>query len=235
MDTSNIKDFFREELIRSGGEHTFGLYSLEEEVSQIRYYLQTMEEFIERQRRGEIEHLEKQAENLTEEQRSEFWAWYYPVHWDEIFARRLRSSFLISLVLFAETHLKQICRDTAVIVRSALKSSDLKGNMLERSKKFLEVFGKFSNPSSGDWGLITCIYDVRNVFVHHNGNICDYRKLNRLKQFIDENPALSERYNFMGLEKGFCFFCLDKIDAFLEALRHEVRDLCDRVKVFEAK
>jgi len=223
-----FKDIFREELIRSGGEHAFGLLSLEEEISRMRFYLKTLEEFIESQRRSEIEQLEQQAKNLTKEQQSQFWAWYYPVHWHEIFASRLRSSFLISLVSFTELHLNQLCRDVAVITNSALKSSDFKGSVLECSKKFLDNFGKFTKPSKEDWELITCIHYVRNIIVHNNGSIS--QKANRLKQFINEHPALSEMHDFVKLEKDFCFFSLDTIFAFLKSLQSEVRELCERIK-----
>ena len=230
-----LRDAFRDELIQSGGEHAFGVYSLSEEISRFRFYLETLEEFIASQKKGEIERLKEQARSLPEDQRPGFWAWYYPVHWDEIFGSRLRSSFLISLVSFAETQLNQICRDTAVIGRSALKSNDLKGSILERSRKFLEIFGQFTKPSNLEWELITRIYDVRNVLVHNNGCIFRYQHEKRLSQFVNEQSGLSQTHDFIEIEKEFCLFYLEKIESFLQGLREEVRNLCERVKRFESK
>ena len=230
-----IRDLFRDQLIQSGGEYTFGIYSLSEEISHFRFYLETLERFIASQEKSEIERLKEQAKNLSEDQRSEFWAWYYPVHWDEIFGSRIRSSFLISLVSFAETQLNQICRDTAVITRSGIKSNDLKGSILERSRKFLEIFGKFTKPPKLEWSFITRIYDVRNVLVHNNGSIFRYQHQKRLSQFVNEQSDLSQTHDFIEIEKGFCIFCLEKIESFLQELREEVKDLCDRVKRFESK
>jgi hypothetical protein len=199
------------------------------------YYLKTMEEFIEQQLINEIKQLKQQTKNFTEEQCSKFWAWHYPTHWDEIFVSRLRSSFLISLVSFSEIQINQICKAIAIIVRSEINSSDLKGNIWDRSKKYLNNFGKFSKPSNDDWSLLINIYDVRNVFVHYNGDIHHYNNLGRLKKFIKETKALSESHEFIELEKDFCFFCLNHIDSFLKTLRSEVRNLCDRVIKFESK
>jgi hypothetical protein len=233
--TKLSNDLFREELIRSGGDLTFGLIILEEEIKNMHYYLKTMEEFIEQQRKSEIEQLKQQTKNLTEEQCSKFWVWHYPVHWDEIFASRLRSSFLISLISFTEIKINQICRAISIIVRSEINSSDLRGNIWDRSKKYLNNFGKFTKPSNDDWALLIKIYDVRNVFVHHNGDIRPYNNFGRLKKFIKENNALSESHEFIEVEKDFCFFCLSHIDSFLKTLTSEVRKLCDHVIKFESK
>ncbi|GAK55964.1 tRNA-dihydrouridine synthase [Candidatus Vecturithrix granuli] len=152
----------------------------------------------------------------------------------EIFTDRLRASFFISLVSFLEAYLNQVCKDVAIVVRSPLKSSEIKGNMLERSQKFLEVFGNFTRPSKEDWEFIGRIYDVRNAFVHVNGSIDDYRDARRLRQFIEQQPGLSGT-SYLELKKEFCFSCLEKIDAFLEMICSEVRNLCERIKRFESK
>ena len=51
---SNYDDDFRQELIESGGMPAFGMISLEEEVSKMRFYYETMEEMIEKERSAEI-------------------------------------------------------------------------------------------------------------------------------------------------------------------------------------
>lgn len=231
-------EVFRDELIQSSYEYPYGIYSLSEKISDFRFYLETLEKFIVSRKRSGIEQLEKQAQNLPKAQRSKFWDQYYLVHWDEIFGNRIRSSFLISLVSFAETGLNQICRDTAVIVRSEIKSNDLRGSIFERSKKFLGSFGKFTKPSEPEWKLITQIYDIRNVLVHNNGSIFSpqHKKQSRqLSQFVNGQSGLSQTHDFIEIEKEFCLFCLEKIESFLQRLREEVKDLCERVKHFEPK
>ena len=229
------KEYFRDELIRSGGEHEFGVFSLSEEMSRMRIYLETMEGFIGDQKQNEIRQLEEQAKDMTAEEKSEFWSWYYPVHWDEMFASRLRSSFLILLVSFTESYLNQVCRDVAVIVRSAVKCSDLKGSGLGCSKKFLKKVGKFNNPSNDDWEIINCICDIRNVIVHNESSMFQYKKEKRLRQFVNKHPALSELSDYIELEKDFCFFCLERINFFLKTYQNEVLELCERVKMVESK
>lgn len=225
-----LQNAFRDELIESGAEHAFGVSSLSEEISRFRFYLQTLEEFIASQKRSEINSLDEETRSLPADQRPGFWAWYYPVHWDEIFATRLRSSFLISLISFAETQLSQICRDTGIIARSGLRMNDLRGNILERSRTFLEVFGEFGKPLKPQWELVARICDVRNALVHNNGRILGYQHEKRLCQFVSVQSGLSQEHDIIEIEKEFCVFCLDKIESFVRALREELKDLCERVK-----
>jgi hypothetical protein len=224
MDKSNnFSDSYkdsREELINSRGELNIWLLARQEEIKGMRFYLQTMEDFIEKERKREIDELEQKAKDLTEEQQSDFWSWNYPLHWEEIFESRLRSSFLISLISFLEIQLNHVCSDVAVIVRSALSISDIKGSIIERSKKFLQNFGNFNNFSSDEWKMLTDIYYIRNVVVHANGIIPNSQKTENLFKFINKQPAISESNGFVEIGRDFCFFCLDYIDAFLNSLRN---------------
>lgn len=229
-----LREEFRKELIRTGGIFE-GIFPLSEEISRLRFYLQSLEEFISSQETTEIEQLERQTQSFSDEQRSEFWAWNYPMHWDEIFRNILRSSFLISLVSFTENRLNRICANTAIILSSKIKSADLKGSVLERARKFLEVFGGFMEPSEDKWNLLANLYDVRNVFVHYGGSIFLYRNHQQLAQFIKNQPNLSLSYDFIEIKKDFCFFCLENTESFLLSLHKELKSLCNRVQLFESK
>lgn len=230
-----VQEAFRDELIRLGGGEFFQIFPLHDQISRFRFFLDTLEEFISAEEKKEVEQLKTHAINLTDVQKSYFWAENDPVHWDEIFRSKLRCSFVISLVSFAETKLEEICLATAIIFRSAIKSNDLKGNIFRRSKKFLDTFGKFNKPADSEWELMGKIYDVRNVLVHNNGFISPDRPQNRLFQFINEQSGLSQENNFIKIEKEFCIFCLERIYSFLKELQQEVKDLCERVKCCESK
>jgi hypothetical protein len=203
--TNFLREEFRQELIRAGGIFE-DIFRLSEEISRLRFYLNTLEEFISTEEKVEIDQLERRTQSLSDEQRGEFWSWNYPVYWDEIFRDILRSSFLISLVSFTEKWLNMICHNTAIIVSSKITSSDLKGSVLERSRKFLEIFGGFMEPVKDKWDLIAHIYDVRNVFVHNGGSILQYRDQKRLSRFIENQPGLSLSNDFINIKGEFCFF-----------------------------
>lgn len=55
-------------------------------LQRLDFYLRTLEQFIERERSQEISDLKRHADQLPEGRQGNFWAWHYPVHWDEIFA-----------------------------------------------------------------------------------------------------------------------------------------------------
>ena len=46
----NVEDNLREELIRAGGIISYDIFSIEGEISKLRFYFKTMEGFIEKRR-----------------------------------------------------------------------------------------------------------------------------------------------------------------------------------------
>src|SRR5215212_8108902 len=85
-----------------------------------KFYLDTLEGFIEGERAQEISELEKHAEQWEAVHEEDFWAWHYPVHWDEIFANQLRSSFVITLMSLAESHVGMVAEQAYAIVGSSI-------------------------------------------------------------------------------------------------------------------
>jgi hypothetical protein len=73
-------------------EHVLPLYRSEANrtIEGLKFYLETLESFIETEREREISNLQKKVEHLSEDDQGEFWAWRYPIHWDDIFATHLR-------------------------------------------------------------------------------------------------------------------------------------------------
>lgn len=219
---------FRDYVIQSGGIISLDIFTLEEEISRMKHYLETMEGFIKNQEE-EVNKLKGKTNELDEEQRVEFWSFYYPVHWEEIFARNLRFSFLVSLISFTESKLNTICQDVEIILEVEIKSSDLKGSVFSRSRKYLECFGKFSKPVKEEWELLESIYDVRNSIVHNGGFIQEtHKSAQRLRQFIKQREGITESNNSIKIEYDFCFFTLEIISTFLKILRASVQELCEQ-------
>jgi hypothetical protein len=79
---------FRRYLIDGNGGALVGEFA--EPIKRLRYYIETREKFISDQEITEVNALGTEAEKLKEKARGEFWSWYYPVHWDEIFRTNLR-------------------------------------------------------------------------------------------------------------------------------------------------
>lgn len=232
MNKEDISDF-RDDIIQSGGTLSMiGVINLNEEISKLRFYLLSMEEFIENREMAEITKLGNTIKGLTEQQKSEFWLWHYPVHWDEIFYNNFRTSSFITLISFFESMLNIACRDVEIINWNQKKCSDLKGSILQRSRRFLKDNGEFLKPREESWEKMISIYKLRNAFVH---NESDTRQNDHLKKIVNETPFLSGNQGTLEIEKGFCFYCLDLIELFLIDLFDEIHNLCERVRESEQK
>ena len=229
----DVRDAFRDFLIRYGGTAGPSGLGHEEEIKRFKFCLETFEEFISRQEFEEVASLEAQAAKFSETGRSEFWSWYYPVHWDEIFRTNLRSSFLTSLVSLIESQLTEVCRDVAVIARTPIQVGDLKGSLLERAHLFLGKFGGFEQPTAEAWTKVLQVYDIRNVFVHHAGFLPAYNHEKRVRQFIQTTSMLSEATGFLTLKQEFCVYALDVAEMLLHASTTDLTALCNRVQRFE--
>jgi hypothetical protein len=57
-----------------------------ETLKGLEFYLKTLEDFIAGKEADEISDLKQHADQLPTDRQGQFWAWHYPVHWDEIFA-----------------------------------------------------------------------------------------------------------------------------------------------------
>lgn len=228
-----IRDAFRSYLI--SGDRRIGLSGVghTEAIKRLRFYLDTFEEFISRQESEEIASLEATASSLSEEGRSEFWSWYYPVHWDEIFRTNLRSSFVASLVSLIESQLTEVSRDLSIIARTPIQVSDLKGSLLERARLFFDKFGAFRRPSDEVWSKLSHIYDVRNVFIHHAGYLPAYNHEKRTRQFIQGGDMVTETSGSLNLKREFGIYALTVAQEFLDGIAGELSGLCNRVRRFE--
>lgn len=229
----HLRDAFREYLIRHGGTEGISGLGHAEEIKRFKFYLQTFEVFISRQESQEKASLEAKAAELSEEVRGEFWSWYYPVHWDEIFRTTLRSSFLISLVSRVELQLTEVCRDVAVVARTPITVNDLKGGLLERARLFLEKFGGFQEPSAEVWARFSQINDIRNVFVHHGGFLPSYNHEKRVRQFVQISGSMTETNGFLTLEQEFCPRAVEVARQVMNAVATEFTALCGRAQRFE--
>jgi hypothetical protein len=139
-----------------------------ETLKGLKFYLETLEEFIDRERTQEISELKKHIEQRSPEQQEEFWAWHYPVHWDEIFASQLRSSFVPTLISLVESHIGMIADQACGIISTSIKPRDLRGGLFEQHRKYLEAMVGFtrgvdlsksmSASQDGDEGILKLFY-----------------------------------------------------------------------------
>ena len=229
-----IADFYRSELIdtRCAFSHSFANEGLEE----LRFFFATMEGFIENEKKKEISQLNEHAQKLLEDSRSKFWAYHFPYWWQTIFASRLRSSLIISLMSALEEHLSSVCKEVRIIVRGVISYDDLKGSLFERSRKFLETFGEFQKPRQRLWELVGYFYNIRNIFIHNGGILEGSVPEKRIRHLMKQVPGLSNpSMGVFEIERSFCEFTIETISEFFKELQSEVIRLCERSQTFANK
>ena len=201
-------------------------------LSGLRLYLTTTEEFIEREEAREIESLEKHAGASS----PDFWAWHYPVQWQEIIGSQLRKSFVVSLVSLAEFHIGMLCRDVVTITEAQITIDDLKGNIFSRARKFLETFARFTSPAQVDWELMGDIYALRNNIVHNAALVEADRNSSRLESLMQKAPGISNpSAGILDIKKEFCLYVLSHVETFMNDMHNEYAELCNRVESFVVK
>lgn len=216
-------DRLRKDLL--SGQGIFGpfLYPYWEEINKSKFFLETMEKFVDTSERDEVTALERGIASLTPEQKDEYWQWHYPIHWQEIFSNRLRASFIMQLCSFVEGELGEISGRVKVLTEAPIKLSDLQGSTLSKPKKYLQAFGRFEQPTEASWVVLERIFDARNVMVHEGGFAGMYRNFNKLVEFAATVPGLSFSNSHIQVERAFCEYCLERVSEFCREL-HEAYD-----------
>lgn len=199
-------------------------------LSGFRFYLQTMEDFIDKEEEKEVASIKAKFPEGAEIN----WSYHYLAHWEDIFYTQLRSSFIVSIVSFAEIRLKWVCKQVFFITASPIEYNELmkRGSDFDRYRKYLNLFGKFNNPSDELWGIINSIYLVRNCIVHNNNDIEEMssEKQKQLGNFVDKQPGLSATQGCLKIDSEFPIFSIDRIQEFFFSLYDELEQLCESLR-----
>lgn len=194
----------------------------------LEFYLDTLESFIDNERNKEITKLKRQVEHLSDDDQGDFWAWHYPVHWEEIFASQLRASFIVTVMSLVESHLGMVAELAHKIESTTIKSSDLRGTLFERHRKFLELLGEFNRPSKDSWKSLHEIREIRNSIVHGNSTIYHSQNQERLRALVKTLPGLSSTHDVIELSSEFPKHSLAVVKNFITELYEEASSLCHR-------
>jgi hypothetical protein len=208
---------------------------VQQEINNIKYYLDRLEKLIEK---GKIvESIAEYDENDNLDYQS------FLNEMDKEIMKTLRISFLLLIFSKFEGWIDIICNEISEKRRLPLNRKDLSGGLIASFKKFIEVFGNFNKPDSELWNIIEGINDVRNVFVHGDGDInrANQGRKSKIKylenvnsglkinKYLDNNenaPHLffddSEiTYEKISLDKYFLPFVILKFGDFFRQLKDE--------------
>lgn len=229
-----IRKGFRRSLLEGDKWGSLAANRAYQEFADLRRYALAMEQLVDHAEQADIQALSPEADALDGDDRGEFWAWHYPVHWDQVVRGMFRASTIVALISFVETTLSQICRDVRLITQEDLKPSDLNGSAVGKSKKYLKRFGGFTVDQVA-WERIDDIVQIRNTLVHTNGDIDQCRNPRKIREIVSANPGLKETYGAISIDRSYLEHCLAGVEDLLSLLLVEMKDLCSRRKQFEER
>ena len=227
LSPEKIREGFRRYLIQRNGSF---VSSPSEEVKSLRFFVETLEEFISQQETEEIGSLTTYAATLAQQDQGTFWSDHFPVHWDDIFRSHLRSAVVVSAMSVTEALLAQVCRDVEIITGAHMEDSHRSGSILKRAKPYLGTAANFQQPSASTWAELRRIYDLRNVFVHRGGYLPSYGREAVVRELTRSRTDVSEQHGSLTLQAEFCPYALNVVDSFFTAITIERTSLCGRVR-----
>lgn len=188
--------------------------------STLKQYLETGEDFLDK----EIKKLEAEIKEIEQQNEDDE---LYLEHLESgvgkllycDFPSILRNSFLVSCYSYLEERLYYFCEDLRDKHNLPLKVTDLKGNALERVKKYFTKLGKIDIPDN--WEEILSINDIRNCIVHNEGRIDsgDQKRDIKIQDYIDGRSDIKyDRDKKIILDKEYCVHVLGSIQNLFEAL-----------------
>jgi hypothetical protein len=224
-----MKMISRKILIESG-DHLAG-WLIHESIKELELFLNTIENFIEKEEKRDIENFNEYLKTIPEGDREEFLADCYPYQWEQVLGNHLRNSFLVTIMSITEDSLNRICTQITTMVDSAISNSDLKGSILEASKKYLQAMGNFKNPSEHHWANIIDMYKLRNVIVHNGGILEGAQNEKRIRAFMKKAPGITNpSTGVLKLDKEFCLYAIDQVKDFFAILDLEQNNLRNKLK-----
>ncbi|MBM4274049.1 MAG: hypothetical protein FJ134_06260 [Deltaproteobacteria bacterium] len=143
--------------------------------------------------------------------------------------RLFRSTFLVSLYAVYESAVTEIARLIQKQKVIAISINDLKGDFLDRAKKYFKDVINFQLYSGHEvWDRITMLSELRNAIAHTNGRIEMLNKgtKQKISSWEKQKVGISSLDGFVVIEEGFLRDTLRLVSASLN-------DLVERYKKWD--
>ena len=129
--------------------------------------------------------------------------------------------FIVSLYAVLETSVIEIARLIQQTQKQGIAINDLRGDFLERAKKYYKNVLKFELCSDDNaWQRIKILAEVRHAIAHANGRL-DMLKENtkrKIKALEKQNLGISSYYNYLLVDSYFAKETFSKVRFLLESL-----------------
>jgi hypothetical protein len=120
----------------------------------------------------------------------------YNYHYEVMFPRSLRYSFIVLLFLNLESMLNKFCDSVKKTKNISIRSKDLKGDSVERSRTYLHKVSAIPEIESVIWDNIEDLSKVRNCIVHTLGDVNLSNDQRRLRDIAIHGVGLTIGNNF---------------------------------------
>ena len=142
-------------------------------------------------------------DTIPYESMMEEYDWIY----EYFFPRSLRYSFVVLLFLVIEHQLNQLCDEIQKRRNLPIRSSEMSGDALKRSKVYLQ---KVARVSIKNWESLEDLSKVRNCIVHTLGKVELSKDAKHLNQLVKKNIGLaisgedSQEDGFLVVSAEYC-------------------------------
>lgn len=192
-------------------------------------YRTVLESLIDESEQNEVEQLRKK---YPEDDNPEFWAYFYPIHWQDTFRPQFRFSWFVWLVSYVEFAVETICVDAEFVTQTSTKWNDFKktqrGSLIAKASQYLaQTPLSFSLPTKREWDWLKNLYLLRNAIVHNQGFVSGVD--NKTRNIAAQMKILAGNSEQIEINSEFCSEIIEKMVSFLSALCDEQSKLCKRL------
>jgi len=202
-------------------------------LDELKKYLDITEKYLEKAKSDFKTHLSEQAKklstaNLSPKELDEINDFYGDEYWSysERFPRILRNSFLVSAISLLEYEMNVVCERLKKNQGLRISLSDLKGDVLERTRKYCQNAGLELPDNNTTWQDIKHYYKVRNCIVHTNSLVMELQRKDRkeLIPYLNSRRIISQDTikQEIALTKQFCEEVIETIQTFLIELEKSI-------------
>lgn len=233
-DRKRRSELFRRQLrsdLLAGRADRWEISTPRDELEKFRFFARKIESFIDEAETSEVESLRESVKHLSQDEQDEFFAWHYPVHWDDIFRSTIRGSVVVSLASFLETFLTRQCYRTAVLMQSEAPS--FRSDTLKVARKFLEVTGGFQKPCWPEWNEIGLFFKIRNEIVHSPAFGTVSKRKEEIEKFCKDHNGIRLHHGVVEIEPEFLEYIINQLISFVNQLESEFTLLCERTRNLE--
>lgn len=199
-------------------------YKIHVQMTDFKNYFEAMENLI----CSNIVSMEQEMISLPEADNEEYWdVNRYPfIAFTKTFPLSFSYSHFINCYIVLETELNNLCKTLQYELELDISSSELKGNVFERSQKYFKKIAKVNFPDqTREWELINKFNRIRNCIVHNNGYTNGLSNEQNLLKDIETTQYIKLDDNRIELSYPFCLEVIEIIYSFFNILTDEIENV----------